>query len=695
MICLSIGTPGLNKVTEALSKSHLAEIRLDLTNLNREETATLFRSKKDLIATCRTYELSIQESEKRLTWAILGTRTKKGVGQRYLDLDFDSPEDYRTDLIAAARKVGFKIILSYHNFNNSDSNERLMEIYESAIKRGADLVKIVTNAKTIQECSRILQLYSLTRKNTLVAFSVGEEGRFTRLVAHFLGSPFIYCTLDEDNPTAPGQLTIAEAEKLTSKKYYPHQVSKKKLVSKTMAPASKSHAQRAILSAAWAKGKSTLYGYTPCADSEAALSVIKKLGVKVKIEKSKLPKYKIEITSPGVEELAVKLGKETKFSKPIKNIDLNVDESGLLCRLMIPAAGLFTQKEKELESESEKKVERRIERVTIKGEGGLKKRELFPSNKPLQEAGLKVATSNGKLPAIISGSLKGATLELSGKGGSQLLSGLLMSLPLSDKSSKIELSEPTSVPYIDLTIKTIRDFGINVENIDYREFKIPGKQKYKPKSFIPIDGDWSGASMLMVAGAITNGITITNLSLNSKQADEKVIEILQGCGVELTITEYPKYLVMCGDIPCVFKEDNSKEIILGSSIEILKPKHALLPFEFDATNTPDLFPSLVVLALNCEGTSKIKGVQRLSNKESNRAESLLCEFTKLGASIDIDGDWMVVQGGTLHGGLCSSHNDHRIAMAVMTAALNIKDQVYLDDINCISKSFPDFIKNFK
>lgn len=682
MICLSIGTPGLSKVTEALSKSQLAEIRLDLTNLNREETVTIFKTKKDLIATCRTYELSLEESEKRLMWAILGTRVKKGTGNRYIDLDFDSPEDYRTDLIWAARRVGFKIILSYHNFNETESLERLLEIYESCIKRGADIVKIVTNAKTIQECSRVLQLYSKTRKNTLVAFSIGDKGRFTRLVAHFLGSPFIYCTLNKDKATAPGQLNLTEAEKLISKKYYPNQVSKKQLVSKTMAPASKSHAQRAILAATWAKGKSTLYGYTPCSDSEAAISVIKKLGIKVKIEKSRLPKYKIEIKSPGIEVLAIKLGKETKFGKPIKNIDLNVGESGLLCRLMIPAAG-HLPKPNGLKS------------VTLKGKGSLNSRELFASNKPLQEIGIDVKTNQGMLPAKITGSLKSASLELSGKGGSQLLSGMLMALPLCDKTSRIELSEPTSIPYIDLTIKAIRDFGIIVENSDYREFKIPGKQKYKANNFIPIDGDWSGASMLMVGGAITNGITITNLSLNSKQADEKIIEVLEGCGVEVSITEYPKYLVMCGDIPCVFKEENNKEIILGSSIEIVKPKHPLLPFELDATNHPDLFPSLVVLALNCNGVSKIKGVQRLSNKESNRAESLLCEFTKLGATIEIDGDWMVVKGGKLHGGLCSSHNDHRIAMAIMTAALNIKEQVYVDNLDCISKSFPDFVKNFK
>lgn len=661
----------------------MAEIRLDLTNLGREETVNLFRSKKDLMATCRTYDLSHNESAKRLTWAILGTRTKKSTGARYLDLDYDSPEEYRSDLITAARKAGFKIVLSYHNFEGTDSYERLIEIYDTCIKNGADIVKIVTASKTIQECSRVLNLYKMAPKGKLAAFSIGDEGRFTRLLSHFLGSPFIYCTLDEESATAPGQLTITEAEKLISKKYYSNQVSKKRLLPKIAAPASKSHAQRAILAAAWAKGKTSLYSYTPCADSEAALGVIKKLGAKVKVEKCKLPKFKIEITSPGIEELAASFGKESKFTRTIRNVNINVGESGLLCRIMIPAAGHFPGKEKGLKS------------VTIKGEGGLNRRELFPSDKPLQELGLQIETKEGKLPAVITGSLTAASLELSGKGGSQLLSGMLMALPMCDKSSKITLSEPTSTPYIDLTIKTIKDFGITVENSDYREFKIPGKQKYKPRNFIPIEGDWSGASMLMVAGAITNGVTITNLPVDSKQADEKIVDILKGCGVEINITEHPKYLVMCGDIPCVFKEDSKKEIILGSSIEIIKPKHPLLPFEFDATNSPDLFPTLAVLALNCDGTSKIKGIQRLSNKESNRAESIFTEFTKLGATIDIDGDWMVIQGGPLHGGYCSSHNDHRIAMSIITASLNIKEPVYMDDLDCISKSFPDFLKNFK
>ncbi len=683
MICLSIGASGLNSVNDALSKAQLAEIRLDLTNLNKEETVELFQSKKYLIATCRSYDLPLEECKKRLTWAILGTRFKKSKVKRYIDLDFDSPAEYREEMITTAKRGGFSIIISYHNFDNTESFERLCEIYEGAVNMGADIVKIVTNAKSIQECSRLLQLYKKYPINTLVAFSIGEEGKFTRLISHFLGAPFIYCSLDGDSQTAPGQFTIAEAEKLISKKYYPHQVSKNGLKSKIIAPASKSHAQRAILAAAMAKGKTVLYGYTPCADSEAALNVVKTLGVKVKIEKSKLPKYKIELQSPGIEEISKSLSKEEMFSKNIKQVEFNVGESGLLCRLIIPLAGHLPGKSKGVDS------------ATIKGEGGLNNRELFVTDEPLRKIGLEVQTVNNKLPAIVSGSVKGTNLTICGKGGSQLLSGMLMSLPMCETSSTIELSEPTSIPYIDLTIKTIKDFGIIINTQDYREFKIPGKQKYKPRNFFPIDGDWSGASMLLVAGAITNGVTITNLPIDSKQADEKILDILKGCGVEIKVTEHPKYLVMCGDEPCVLKEENKKEIILGSQIDVLKPAYPLIPFEYDATNSPDLFPTLVVLALHCNGTSRIKGIQRLSNKESNRAESLLCEFTKLGASIDIEGDWMIIEGGGLHGGYCSSHNDHRIAMSIITASLNIPGKVYLDDLDCISKSFPDFIKNFK
>ncbi|MFA5713845.1 MAG: type I 3-dehydroquinate dehydratase [Bacteroidales bacterium] len=681
MICLSIGTKEYKKIESALSKTDMAEIRLDLTNLSKNETIKLFQSKKALMATCRNYRLTHKESKKRLTWAILGTRSVKSNGPRYLDLDYDAPLEYREELTTAARKAGFKIILSYHNFEITESYEKLLEVYKEAVENGADIVKIVTTAHTIQECTRVIKLYNVLERERLVAFSLGDFGQFTRVLAHYHGAPFLYCTLDESSATAPGQLTISEAQRILSKKSYPHKVSKMGLLPKLTAPASKSHAQRAILAAAFSKGTTSLYGYSPCLDSEKAIALVKRLGAKVKVEKSRVPRYKLTIISEGIEALSAQL--KRSYQRRGSQLVLNVGESGLLCRLMIPFAAHLTGGEE------------RLGKIVLTGEGGLQEREIYSPETPFEELGLSVESIDRKLPLIISGPLKPGKITLSGKGGSQLLSGLLMSLPLCDKSSTIKLTEPTSVPYLDLTIKSIKDFGVIVENSDYREFKIPGKQRYKSKNFISIDGDWSGASMLIVAGAITSGVTITNLPINSNQADEKIIETLRSCGVELNITEHPRYLIMCGDQPCVLNENSKSEVILGSSIEVVKPKHPLLPFEYDATDSPDLFPTLVVLALNCDGVSKIKGIHRLANKESNRAVSLYSEFTKLGAKIDIDSDWMVIEGGELHGGRCNSHNDHRIAMAIITAALNIKEQVYLDDLECISKSFPAFLKNFK
>ena len=653
MICLSIGTEGMANVKKALSKVQMAEIRLDLTHLAREETVALFKSKKALVATCRMYQLSPEESRERLLWAIEGSPKKGTAGQRYIDLDYDSPHHYRNELITAARGAGFKVILSYHNFQSTGTFEQLCEIYEAALERGADIVKIVTTAVSLHDSATLLKLYKKVPPHTLLAFAVNKEGRFTRIVSKMAGAPFIYCSLEDGGGTAAGQFSITQAKTLLSRKGYPIPASRKAIFESVMAPASKSHAQRAILSAAFAKGTTTLHQYTPCADSEAALGVISSLGVTVKKKKSGRFTYSVTIESSGIDEWAKSL--------PEKGIVIDVGESGLLCRLMIPLSGLLIAKSGGIDS------------VTITGRGSLLKRKLFSDQKALNDIGIRVETVEGHLPAVIRGAITGAHFKASGKDGSQLLSGMLMALPLCDKESHIELAEPTSIAYIDLTIKTLKEFGIDIQNNGSTAFTISAFQKYENRTCFPIEGDWSGASMLVVAGAISHGVTVANLPIDSKQSDEKILEVLKMCGVKM--------------------EFNKAD--MGSTIVIPAPANRLIPFETDATDCPDLFPALVVLALNCNGTSRIKGLHRLFNKESNRAESLYAEFTKLGANIEIIDDYMIVEGGKLHGGFCSSHNDHRIGMALVTASLNIKEEVYVDDLHCISKSFPNFIQNFK
>ena len=114
-------------------------------------------------------------------------------------------------------------------------------------------------------------------------------------------------------------------------------------------------------------------------------------------------------------------------------------------------------------------------------------------------------------------------------------------------------------------------------------------------------------------------------------------------------------------------------------------------FQFNATDCPDLFPPLVSLAPFCDGTSEIKGVHRLTHKESNRALTLQEEFGKLGVEIQLQDDTMLIRGGSkIKSGTVHSHHDHRIAMACAVAALKVDGEVVIEGAEAVNKSYPQF-----
>ena len=670
MICLSLQKLNYKALLKAISRAEMAEIRLDLMELTVSEISKLFSKEVSLIATCRLEKQPKEVCFDKLTAAIKGNGpVKKSKIVKYVDIEYDAPAEYREAIVALARENGFGVILSYHNFSNTDPFERLLEITGRCFEYGADIAKIATTAIITEEGVRTLRLYRHFEKQRLLAFSMGNAGKFTRLLSLNLGAPFTFAAPKGELATAPGQPLADEAKAAVNPKSYSHKIKYRSIQSSIKAPSSKSHAQRAIIAASMAKGISNLYGYTPCNDTDAALELAKKFGVQVKY-KSK--RGHLTIKSPGSNAISL------NFTKSKSPLTFNAGESGLLSKLMIPISGHLSVNKK----------------ITITGKGTLLKREYTGVNEILEKVGITFETTNGYLPGRINGSLKGGTIQISGKGGSQLVSGLLMALPLCVESSKIELESPTSKPYIDLTLKTLRDFNLKVTNNNYTQFVIPGRQRYRKKIFYQIQGDWSSAALLMVGSVISKPVTIKNLEINSLQADEKILDVLKATGVELEVHEGPKYLIMCGDVPCVFRDNPDDEDCCSGKIEIKESKLPLKSFEYDATDSPDLFPPLVVLALNCDGESRIKGVSRLYNKESNRAETLFSEFVKLGADIDIQGDYMIIKGGKLHGGYCNTHGDHRIAMALCIASLNIDEPLFLDNMECISKSYPGFISNF-
>ncbi len=400
------------------------------------------------------------------------------------------------------------------------------------------------------------------------------------------------------------------------------------------APASKSSMQRACAAALLAKGKSIIHNPGHSDDDKAAIEIIKRLGASAEINNEELI-----INNEGIH--------------PTDN-EANCGESGLSIRMFTPIIALSDKE------------------ITINGKGSLLNRPMDFFDEILPKLNIKIKSQNGKLPLIVQGPLQSKNIEIDGSLSSQFLTGLLMAYSAADaKDVSIKVNNLTSKPYIDLTLDVMRQFGLKLpENKNYKEFIFSPDAHNSPliTHEYTVEGDWSGGSFLLVAGAISGPITIRGLSMMSTQADRAIIKVLSN--------------------------GNAGFAIEAKGIKI-RPAE-MKAFEFDATDCPDLFPPLVALATYCKGESKIKGVSRLIHKESNRAISLQEEFGKMGVKIEVNDDIMVIQGGNkLHGAKVHSHHDHRIAMACSVAALKAGGETIIEDANAVRKSYPDFYDDLK
>jgi 3-phosphoshikimate 1-carboxyvinyltransferase len=265
--------------------------------------------------------------------------------------------------------------------------------------------------------------------------------------------------------------------------------------------------------------------------------------------------------------------------------------------------------------------------------------------------------------------MHGGDITVDGSVSSQFITGLLLALPLAQEDTTLHVTSPVSIPYIDMTIETARLFGVEIMHNegDYTQFFIEGRQQYTPAD-IAIEGDWSGAATLLVAGAIAGEVTVKNISTLSKQADTAICHALERAGAGLIIEQ--------------------------DSITVSKRK--LRGFEFDATNAPDLFPALAALAAAAEGESVIIGTDRLRHKESDRAETICHEYEKLGIEVDIsEKNIMRIRGGEILPATTFSHNDHRIAMSIAISALRCQGEVVIENAECVEKSYPTFFEDLE
>ncbi|WP_288670894.1 3-phosphoshikimate 1-carboxyvinyltransferase [Alistipes putredinis] len=647
----------------------MAELRADLCRLSVEEVERLVEIRPNLIATCRIANSSEAFAREQLAAAIRR-------GARYVDIEIEAPDEHLEYVRTLAREYGCWLIVSFHDFEGTPSLDELKGIARLCRTKGADLVKIVTTAWNISDAARTMRLYDLqadgalfegaaaAERPQLVAFSMGEAGKFTRLLCLKLGAPYTYVSAGASNATASGQYTREEMERLLSAENYPFEGFREFRRTTVAVPCSKSVAQRAVLAAALAAGESRLANYAPCNDIVGAVEVIRGMGCRIASDGTTL-----HIEGVGAE----RLGRCTK---------IETGESGLLTRLLTPLASHISA----LNGGAP---------VEISGHGSILKRNLHEAVAALREAGVHCsAREEGYLPFRIEGGITRREISFSGRESSQTVSGFLMTLPLLQDATVLTVTEPSSIPYLELTLRTLTRFGVRLNREAFYDgvcggtpskivFSVPGRQEYRP-SDVFLEADWSSAAYFAVAGAVasslgrTEGITLRNMRLDSLQADEKILDILRSCGADVSVA--PADASARGDMPGDLQ-----------NISATATGRRLKAFEVDATHCPDLFPILAVLAAHCDGTSRIAGVGRLTQKESNRAETIYAEFRTLGARIDIRGDEMFVTGGPLHGGDVRSHNDHRIAMSLIVAGLFTPEPVRLDDVKCIDKSFPSFL----
>jgi len=290
----------------------------------------------------------------------------------------------------------------------------------------------------------------------------------------------------------------------------------------------------------------------------------------------------------------------------------------------------------------------------------------------LPQLNVKVKSQNGKLPLIVQGPLQPKNIEINGSLSSQFLTGLLMAYAAADaKDVSIRVNNLASKPYIDLTLDVMRRFGLKLpENKNYEEFYF-SKETHNSSLITHeyhVEGDWSGGAFLLVAGAIAGPITVRGLDMMSTQADKSIMKALSDANAGFAI--------------------EAKGIKLHPT--------GMKAFDFDATDCPDLFPPLVAFASYCQGQTKIKGVNRLTHKESDRSASLQQEFGKMGVKVEVNDDVMIIHGGgKVNGAKVHSHHDHRIAMACAVAALKADGETTIEAADAVRKSYPDFFTDLR
>ena len=409
-----------------------------------------------------------------------------------------------------------------------------------------------------------------------------------------------------------------------------------KLKGEVKIPPSKSMAHRAIICAALSDGLCIIENIDYSDDIIATIAAMNSLGATI-------VKYKNHIEV---------IGAYGSSKKPQESRVIDCNESGSTLRFLVPISLLFKGSNKFI------------------GRGNLGKRPLTTYYNIFDNQGIEYSYEEGNLNLVINGELKPGIFEVEGNVSSQFITGLLFTLPLLKEDSKIIITtEMESKGYIDLTLRAMNDFGIEIINNDYREFIIRGNQRYNARNY-RVEGDYSQAAFFLCADALGNDVLCKDLDLNSLQGDKEVIDILERMNVVFEANDIGVRGTVDGEL---------KSTVI------------------DGSQCPDIIPVLTSVAALTEGTTEIINAGRLRIKECDRLAAVTSELNKLGAKIIEKEDGLIVTGvEKLQGNVeVWSHKDHRIAMTLAIASTRCEEPIVIKDYECIAKSYPRFFDDFR
>ena len=387
------------------------------------------------------------------------------------------------------------------------------------------------------------------------------------------------------------------------------------------APVSKSHMQRELLLSLLAATPSQLFGdFNSLPDDvRSAIRCIERFGAQVTVS----PNH-IDILPPGPTEIQ-------------EELSLHVGESGFLIRNVVSVGFLFARK------------------LRIHAEGTLLNRALHLNEELFSQLGLVQHSGVQEWPLILEQKQPmQLEIELDASTTSQIASGVLMRLACALGNRKLCLKNLVSIPYFEMTLEQLTNRGLHL-SWDARCIAIQDDRPIQGGA-VKVQRDWSGAANLLCVGAITGSITVKGLDFNTKQADERILDVLNAYGADIQIE--------------------------GDTISVCRGMNAA--FSVDITHSPDLFPLLCVLAASAVGKSRIKGT-----KESDRLQASMAMLDALGIECELAGNEIFIMGGIRHKQVhIETFKDHRMVLAALVLAAMDGMQVSVSEFASLDKSFP-------